>query len=61
VRAPRELRHTFVPVMSESGVSVEEIARLARHSRSRTTETIDRHELRPVITTGADVMDKIFI
>jgi hypothetical protein len=26
----------------------------------RTTETIYRHELRPVITTGADVMDKIF-
>jgi hypothetical protein len=27
----------------------------------RTTETIYRHELRPVITTGTDVMDKIFI
>ena len=38
----------------------EEIARLAGHSGSRTTETIYRHELRPVITTGADVMDKIF-
>ena len=28
---------------------------------SRTTETIYRHELRPVITTGADVMDRIFV
>jgi hypothetical protein len=32
-----------------------------RYSSSRTTETIYRHELRPVITTGADAMDKIFI
>ncbi len=61
VWAPRELRRTFVSVMSESGVAVEEIARLAGHSSSRTTEVIYRHELRPVITTGADVMDKIFL
>ncbi len=61
VWAPRELRHTFVSVMSVSGVAVEEIARLAGHASSRTTETIYRHELRPVIATGADVMDKIFI
>jgi integrase len=61
VWAPRELRHTFVSVMSESGVAVEEIARLAGHASSRTTETIYRHELRPVITTGADVMDRLFI
>ena len=61
VWAPRELRHTFVSVMSESGVAVEEIAHLAGHASSRTTETIYRHELRPVITTGADVMDRIFI
>lgn len=61
VWAPRELRHTFVSVMSESGVAVEEIARLAGHASSKTTETIYRHELRPVITTGAETMDKIFI
>ena len=59
--APRELRHAFVSVMSERGVAVEEIARLAGHSISRTTEVIYRHELRPVITTGADVMDQIFV
>jgi hypothetical protein len=41
--------------------AVEEIARLAGHAISRTTETIYRHELRPVITTGADVMDKLFM
>ena len=47
--------------MSESGVVVEEITQLAGHWCSRTIKPIYRHELRPVITTGADVMDKIFI
>ena len=46
----------FVSVMSESGVDVDAIARLARHFSFRTTETIYRHELRTVITTGTDVM-----
>ncbi len=58
--SPRELRHTFVSLMSESGIAVEEIARLAGHSSSRTTEVVYRHELRPVITTGADAMNKMF-
>jgi integrase len=58
--APRELRTSFVSLMSSSGVPVEEIARLAGHSSSRTTEVVYRRELRPVITTGAEAMDKIF-
>ncbi len=58
--SPRELRHTFVSLMSVGGVPVEEIARLAGHSNTRTTETIYRRELRPVISTGAAVMDRIF-
>jgi site-specific recombinase XerD len=57
--APRELRTSFVSLMSSSGVPVEEIARLAGHSNSRTTEVVYRRELRPVITTGAEVMDRI--
>lgn len=47
-------------MMSYHGVPVEEIARLAGHASSRTTEVIYRRELRPVITTGAEVMDQIF-
>jgi hypothetical protein len=47
-------------MMSYRGVPVEEIARLAGHASSRTTEVIYRRELRPVITTGAEVMDQIF-
>ena len=57
---PRELRTSFVSLMSDSGVPVEEIARLVGHTSSRTTEVVYRRELRPVIATGAEVMDKIF-
>ena len=57
--APRDLRHTFVSLMSADGVPIEEIARLAGHNRTGTTELVYRHELRPVITTGAEVMDRI--
>ena len=57
---PKELRTSFVSMMSFHGVPVEEIARLAGHASSRTTEVIYRRELRPVITTGAEVMDQIF-
>jgi integrase len=58
--SPRELRHTFVSIMSEQGVPVEKIARLVGHSTTATTEAVYRHELRPVISTGAEVMDTIF-
>jgi integrase len=57
---PRELRTSFVSLMSERGVSTEEIARLVGHSSTRVTETVYRRELRPVITTGAEVMDLVF-
>jgi integrase len=57
--APRDLRHTFVSLLSEDGVPIEEIARLAGHNQTATTELVYRHELRPVITTGAEVMDRI--
>jgi integrase len=58
--SPRELRHTFVSIMSEQGVPVEEVARLVGHSTTATTEAVYRRELRPVISTGAEVMDAIF-
>jgi integrase len=58
--SPRELRHTFVSIMSEQGVPVEEIAKLVGHSTTATTEAVYRRELRPVISTGAEVMDAIF-
>ena len=57
---PRELRTTFVSLMSHRGVSIEEIARLVGHASTRTTEVVYRRELRPVIATGAEVMDELF-
>jgi len=57
---PRELRHSFVSVMSQAGMATEEIAHLVGHSSSRTTEVVYRHELRPVIRSGAEIMNKIF-
>ena len=56
----RELRHSFVSLMSNSGVPVEEIARLAGHANTRTTVVVYRRELRPVLTTGAEAMDRLF-
>jgi integrase len=58
--SPRELRTTFVSLMSHPGVAIEEIARLAGHATTRTTEIVYRRELRPVITTGAEIMDQLF-
>lgn len=57
---PREMRHTFVSVLSANGVSVESIAQLAGHDRTATTELVYRHEIRPALTQGAEVMDQIF-
>jgi integrase len=57
---PRELRTSFVSLLSSSGVPVEEIARLAGHSNTRTTEVVYRRELRPILTAGAEAMDTLF-
>jgi len=57
---PRELRTSFVSLMSHYGVSIEEIARLVGHVSTRTTGVVYRRELRPVITTGAEIMDEVF-
>jgi integrase len=58
---PREMRHTFVSVLSANGVPVESIALLAGHDRTTTTELVYRHEIRPALTQGAEVMDRIFV
>jgi integrase len=54
---PQELRHAFVSLLSAGGTPVEEIARLAGHSSTRTTEVVYRREPRPVLTRGAEAMD----
>ncbi|MEV5770790.1 site-specific integrase [Streptomyces antimycoticus] len=57
---PRELRHSFVSLLSDSGVPLEEISRLVGHSGTAVTEEVYRKQIRPVIQTGAVAMDRIF-
>ncbi|GLY36422.1 hypothetical protein Amsp01_024460 [Amycolatopsis sp. NBRC 101858] len=57
---PRELRHSFVSLLSDSGLTIEEISRLVGHSDTKVTELVYRHQLRPVIQDGAKAMDAIF-
>ncbi len=57
---PRDLRHSFVSILSEHGLPIEEISRLMGHSGTAVTELVYRHELRPVLESGAAVMDVVF-
>jgi integrase len=57
---PRELRHSFVSLLSDAQVPIEQIARLVGHSGTSVTEQIYRHQLRPVLEDGATAMDRIF-
>jgi integrase len=57
---PRELRHSFVSLLSDHGIPLERIALLVGHSSQATTEAVYRKQLRPVITEGAEAMDDIF-
>jgi integrase len=57
---PRELRHSVVSLLSDTGVPIEQISRLVGHSGNTTTETIYRKQIRPVLVRGADAMDLIF-
>lgn len=57
---PRQLRHSFVSLLSDRGVSLEAVSRLVCHSGTAVTEEVYRKQIRPVIQTGAVVMDGIF-
>jgi len=57
---PRELRHSFVSILSDSGVRLEDIADLVGHAGTTVTEKVYRHQLRPVLLTGAITMDDLF-
>ncbi|WP_018215061.1 site-specific integrase [Salinispora vitiensis] len=57
---PRELRHSFVSLLSDSGMSIEQIADLCGHSGTTVTEGVYRHQLRPVLLSGAITMDRLF-
>jgi integrase len=57
---PRQLRNSFVSLLSDAGVPIEQISRLVGHSGTMTTETIYRKQIRPVLVRGADAVDLIF-
>ena len=57
---PRELRHTFVSIMSDREVRLEDIADLVGHTSTATTEEVYRHQLKPVITKGAETINTVF-
>lgn len=58
--APREMRHSFVSLLSDHGIPLERIALIVGHSSQATTEAVYRKQLRPVITEGTEAMDEIF-
>ncbi len=57
---PREQRHTFVNVLSDSGVDIEQIADAVGHVNSTVTKVVYRHQIADEITSAATVMDSIF-
>jgi integrase len=58
--APRELRHSFVSIMSDNGAPIETIADLVGHASTAVTEEVYRHQLKPVITKDAATMNALF-
>jgi integrase len=57
---PREQRHTFVSVLSDSGVDIEQIADAVGHINSTVTKTTYRHQIADKVTAAATVMDTVF-
>ncbi|MFJ9176655.1 tyrosine recombinase XerC [Streptomyces sp. NPDC102360] len=57
---PRELRHSFVSLLSDRSIRLEVISRLVEHSGTAVTEEVYRKQIRPVVQDGAVAMDDIF-
>jgi hypothetical protein len=47
-------------LLSDSGVPLESVARLAGHQATTVTETVYRHQIRPVIEDAASAINLIF-
>jgi len=57
---PREMRHTFLSLLSANGTALEDIADLVGHRGTATTETVYRKVIVPELRRGAEVMDRLF-
>ena len=53
---PRELCRSFVSMLSDSGVTIENIAYLVGHKTTVVTQKVCQHQLRPVITKDSHQM-----
>ena len=56
---PRELRHSFVSILSAHDVRLENISDLVGHTSTSVTETVYRHEIRPALTDNATAVNRI--
>jgi integrase len=54
----RELRHSFVSLLSDSGMPLEQIARVLGHTGSAVAERVYRHQLRPVLEDSHSVANR---
>ena len=55
---PRETRHSFVSIASDSGVPVEDIADAVGHVNSNVTRAVYRHQIADTVTRAPDAMDR---
>ncbi|WP_211590678.1 hypothetical protein [Microbispora sp. H11081] len=53
-------KDSFVSLLSDSGVPIEDISRLVGHRNIVVTETVYRKQIRPVLMQGAEKMDSLF-
>jgi integrase len=57
---PHETRHTWVSLLSDAGVDLEDIADAAGHITSAVTRNVYRHQLADRLTKAPAAMDTIF-
>jgi integrase len=57
---PHLMRHTFVSVLSDAGVTMEDIADSVGHVNSTITRSVYRHQLADTVARAAAAMDRIF-
>jgi integrase len=56
---PHETRHTWVSILSDAGVDIEDIADAAGHVTSAVTRNVYRHQLADKLTKASAAMDRI--
>ncbi|MFI5562045.1 hypothetical protein ACIA2T_22450 [Amycolatopsis japonica] len=56
----QELRHSFVSILSDCGMPIEEISRLVGHRSTAVMELVDRKQIRPAAESGATAIDRLF-